>query len=81
MDAGLSPSDTLRRGGSDALEYLSVEGESPSRQRGWLRGGFGGSIGFSGNFAGRIGRFHVVSFCLPLILFSPSRLPLLSADH
>lgn len=81
MDSVLSPSDTLRRGGSDALEYLSVEGGSPSRHRGGLGGGFSGCIGFSGNFAGRIGRFHVVSVCLPLILFSPSRLPLLSADH
>lgn len=33
LDPVLSPSDTLRRRGSNALENLHVEGESPSRNR------------------------------------------------
>ena len=73
LDLGLSPTGTLKRGGSDALENLHVEGESPSRNRCCLRRGFGECLGFWGNFAGGIGRFQVVSSPFPFPPLPPTR--------
>lgn len=78
LDLVLSPSDTLRRGGSDALENLHVEaGETQVEIAAALAAVLVAVLASRGNFAGGIGRF-ILSLSPSLFLPSPSRLSLLS---